>query len=86
MVCGAGSVTRLSIRLSVPLFDRSHDVPCGGSAGEFCAGVCYNEWMKARLTSKALVLGDTGAHQQWRCRMGHSTALSSKCEQCHVYS
>jgi len=55
-------VTRLSIRLSVPLFDRSHDVPCGGSAGEFCAGVCDNEWMKAHLTSKALVLGDAGAH------------------------
>ena len=68
------TIVRPSVRPSVCLSHHSTTAAaCGGFAAERRAGGIY------RSTA-------TGAHRQRRRSTGRSTALSSKCEQCHVYS
>jgi len=63
-------------------------VPSGGFAAECRAEVSNVEWMKAHSTLKASASGAAGAGRSPAVapQNGRSTALSSKCEQCHVYS
>ena len=75
IVCGAGSMTRSSASVRLSVCSLSHHssaaAACGGFAAERRAGSRY------RSTAPS------GSGVSAR---GRSTALSSKCEQCHVDS
>ena len=84
IVCGAGSMKRSSVRLSVCLSHRSPTATaaaCGGFVAESPAGRRFRSTGRARCGRRAGA-ASAGAQQQQRCR----TALSSKYGQCRVDS
>ena len=78
IVCGEGSIKRSGVRPSVcPSVSLSHQL----NAAAACGGFAAERRTRQRYRSIA-----PGARQQHAAARGRSTALSSKCGQCHVDS